>query len=88
MKQIEKLADTLSGYRLSVIEPEGFDRAQVMAGGADCGYFDPVNLQSLLVPGMHVTGELLNVDGDCGGYNLMFAFLSGLRAGENKGAHI
>ena len=88
LMQIENLVDTLTGYKLTIIEPEDFERAQVMAGGADCKFFSPENLQSVLIPGLQVTGELLNVDGDCGGYNLMFAFLSGLRAGENRGAQI
>ena len=62
---------------------EGFDRAQVMAGGVDCADIHASNLESRLLPGLHITGELLNVDGDCGGFNLMFASVCGLRAGLN-----
>ena len=80
---VGRIADTLRGYRLKVTGTEGFERAQVMAGGARCEAFDPRTMESGRCPGLHAAGELLNVDGDCGGYNLMFAFLSGLRAGEN-----
>ena len=62
---------------------EGFEKAQVMAGGTACGEFDPRNMESRKCAGLHVTGELLNVDGDCGGFNLMFAFASGILAGSN-----
>ena len=82
--QIAALAGTLREYRVLIEGPEGFDRSQVMAGGLACGEVDPSNMESRICPGLHVTGELLNVDGDCGGYNLMFAFLSGIRAGANR----
>ena len=83
--QLLSLSETLHGYRLQVKGLEGFDRAQVMAGGVRCDEICADNLESRLCPGLHVTGELLNVDGDCGGFNLMFAFITGLRAGANGG---
>ena len=83
--QLFSLSETLHGYRLQVTGLEGFDRAQVMAGGVFCDEIRPDNLESRLCPGLYVTGELLNVDGDCGGYNLMFAFITGLMAGSNGG---
>ena len=61
----------------------GMEYAQVSAGGADCSQFDPSTMESLLVPGLFEAGEVLTVDGDCGGYNLMFAFASGMIAGLN-----
>ena len=82
--QIGQLAECLTGYTLRIIGTDGFEKAQVMAGGAACGEFNPRNMESLKCSGLHATGELLNVDGDCGGFNLMFAFLSGIRAGENR----
>ena len=82
-EQIGRLSDCLMGYTVHVTGTDGFEKAQVMAGGAACGEFDPRNMESRKCAGLHVTGELLNVDGDCGGFNLMFAFLSGIRAGEN-----
>jgi len=81
--QICALARTMKDYRVHSLRREGFERAQVMAGGADCAEFRPENLESRRCPGLHVTGELLNVDGDCGGFNLMFACATGIRAGRN-----
>ena len=59
------------------------EEAQVTAGGADCSLFDPHTMESDIVSGLHAAGEVLNVDGDCGGYNLMFATASGILAGLN-----
>ena len=81
---LHKIANTSLGYRIKIIGTEGFERAQVMAGGVNCKEIRPDNLESLLQPGLHITGELLNVDGDCGGFNIMFACMSGLRAGWNR----
>lgn len=81
--QISGIANCLLEYRIPVTGLEGFDRAQVMAGGVDCADIHASNLESRLLPGLHITGELLNVDGDCGGFNLMFASVCGLRAGLN-----
>ena len=82
-KQVHAIVKALRSYTLAVLGRSGYDSAQVTAGGANCEEFDPVRMASRICPGLHVTGELLNVDGDCGGYNLMFAFMSGLRAGLN-----
>ena len=82
--QIHRLAAALHGYRMNITGVDGFDRAQVMAGGVSCAQINPENMESMIIPGLHIVGELLNVDGACGGYNLMFAFLSGIRAGKNQ----
>lgn len=82
-KQIRDIVGTLAGYTLRILDRKGFESAQVSAGGFDCGDFDPGTMASRIVPGLHVTGEALNVDGDCGGFNLMFAWASGLLAGWN-----
>ena len=50
--------------------------------GLDTAQFDPLTMESKLLPGLYVAGEMLDVDGDCGGYNLMFAFAGGLLAGQ------
>ena len=56
--------------------------AQVVCGGLDISQFDNL-LQSKLVPNLYACGEVLNIDGECGGYNLHWAFLSGIIVGEN-----
>ncbi len=82
--QLKSISRTLQHYRIPITGTEGLERAQVMAGGVHCGQVHPANLESRIIPGLYLTGELLNVDGDCGGYNLMFAAMCGLRAGRNK----
>ena len=77
------LADLLTDWPLTIRGVKGFDAAQVTRGGADWREFDPATMASRLVPGLHAAGEVLDVDGDCGGFNLMFAFGSGILAGRN-----
>ncbi|MCR5088995.1 MAG: NAD(P)/FAD-dependent oxidoreductase [Oscillospiraceae bacterium] len=69
-------------FCLPVRGVEGFEAAQVTAGGLDCSDFDPDTMQSRLVPGLFACGELLDVDGPCGGYNLQWAWASGMLAGR------
>ena len=61
----------------------GFDQAQVTAGGLRTDEFCPETMESRLVPGLYGCGEVLDVDGDCGGFNLQWAWASGRLAGEN-----
>lgn len=86
-REIGQLAAVMSGFCLTVRGIRGFDSAQVSAGGADVSQFDPATMASRLWPGLHAAGEVLNVDGDCGGFNLMFAFASGFLAGVNGRQH-
>ena len=79
----DHIIETASRYRLNITGNRGFDYAQVTAGGADCRQFDPSTMRSVIIPGLYAAGEVLNVDGDCGGFNLMFAFGSGIIAGRN-----
>ena len=79
---IDRIIDTASSYRVTVTGTKGLEDAQVTAGGISCREFDPFTMESGISTGMHAAGEVLNVDGDCGGFNLMFAFASGLIAGS------
>ena len=81
--QIERIIAQAADFTLAIKGVKGFESAQVTAGGADSGEFDPVTLESRVALGIHAAGEVLDVDGDCGGYNLMFAFGSGILAGLN-----
>lgn len=74
----EDLAYALKNFRLLVRGSLGFDLAQVTKGGIKTNYIDSKTMQSKLVEGLFITGEMLDVDGDCGGYNLTFAFVSGI----------
>lgn len=78
------LAQAIVDFRVPITGTRGFDAAQVTAGGVMTDGFDPRTLQSRLCPGLHAAGEVLDVDGACGGFNLMFATASGLLAGSAK----
>lgn len=69
-------------WRLWVTGSNSFDNAQVCAGGVDTGEVGR-NMESLVVPGLYFAGEILDVDGRCGGYNLHWAWCSGYLAGKN-----
>ncbi len=79
---VSELALSLAAFPVPLTGVRGFDYAQVTAGGVDCEEFDPATLGSRLVPGLYAAGEMLDVDGACGGFNLQFAFASGILAGE------
>ena len=64
------------------------DRCQVRRGGADVAAFDPRTLEARAVPGLHVVGEALDVDAPCGGYNLHWAWASGMLAGRGAVARL
>ena len=72
-------------FRVTLTEPLGMDAAQVTAGGIVTNEFDPTTMESKLVPGLYACGEVLDVDGDCGGYNLQWAWSSGRLAGFSAG---
>ena len=78
---LPKLAQVIGDFAVPVTGVRGFESAQVTAGGVPCAEFDAADMQSRLVPGLYAAGEVLDVDGACGGYNLMFAFAGGLLAG-------
>ena len=81
-KQLTAVAEICHELVLPVTGNMGMEGAQVTAGGIVTMEFDPETLQSRLVPGLYAAGELLDVDGDCGGFNLQWAWSSGLLAGQ------
>lgn len=81
-EELAALARACGDFCLAVTGTEGFDGAQVTAGGLRSSDFDPRTLESRLVPGLFACGELLDIDGDCGGYNLQWAWASGRLAGR------
>lgn len=82
-RDIDRIVHCTENFALVVKGVKEFDSAQVTAGGLATEEFDPVTLSSRMLPGLHAAGEMLDVDGDCGGFNLMFAFGSGILAGLN-----
>ncbi len=71
----------LKAFQVPVTGPEGFEKAQVTTGGIPLRELNASSLESGLVSGLFFAGEILNVDGPCGGYNLQWAFTSGFLAG-------
>lgn len=69
-------------FRLEVIDHRGFEQAIITAGGVDVSEADPHTMGSRLVEGLYFAGEILDVDGDTGGYNLQAAFSTGWAAGR------
>ena len=83
--EIESVCRAVKGLEISLTEPMGMDAAQVTAGGIMTDEFDPETMESRLVPGLYACGEVLDIDGDCGGYNLQWAWSSGRLAGTHAG---
>lgn len=84
-EEIAQVCRTVKDFDIPLTEPLGMDSAQVTAGGALTENFDPRTMESRLVPGLYACGEVLDVDGDCGGYNLQWAWSSGRTAGLHAG---
>lgn len=78
---IEKIADKIKCWRFKVIGTMSWNNAQVTKGGAATDQFYPETMESKLVKGLYACGEVLDIDGDCGGYNLQWAWTSGRIAG-------
>ena len=83
--ELEAVCDTVKCFDIPLTEPMGMDSAQVTAGGIVTAEFNPETMESKLVPGLYACGEVLDIDGDCGGYNLQWAWSSGRLAGESAG---
>ena len=81
-----EIANTLTGLLVKIREPRAFEFAEVTIGGIESGDVDPHTMESRLVPGLFLAGEMLNVHGDLGGYNFQWAWSSGYVAGLEAGA--
>lgn len=81
-EELEALTRTFKDWRILAGGTLSWRQAQVTAGGIRTRDFDPMTLASKKVPHLYATGEVLDIDGDCGGYNLQWAWASGLLAGQ------
>ena len=77
-EEINNILDLLTNFRLNVTGTKSFDNSQVTMGGIDVNEIDINTFETKKISNLFLTGELLDVDGDCGGYNISFAILSGL----------
>ncbi len=80
-KEIYALSNILTSWRFNIVGSQGWGQAQVTAGGVNTDEVDPQTMESKLVEGLYIVGELLDIDGDCGGFNLQWAWSSGYTAG-------
>ena len=79
-KGAKKLASIIKDFRLEVKGTLGFDYAQVTKGGIPFNQICASDMQSVKVKDLYIVGEMLDVDGDCGGYNLQWAYASAMMA--------
>ena len=84
-REAEEVCRAIKAFDIRLTEPMGMDSAQVTAGGMLTEQFDPMTMESRLIPGLYACGEVLDIDGDCGGYNLQWAWSSGRCAGLHAG---
>ncbi len=82
-KLLLQLADTLKAMSFNINDLYDYDMAQLTAGGVSISEINSNTLESKIVNDLYITGELLDIDGICGGYNLTFAILSGIKAGKS-----
>nr|WP_294678577.1 NAD(P)/FAD-dependent oxidoreductase [uncultured Blautia sp.] len=71
----------IKAFPLDIKDGAGFEQAQVCSGGVDTGEIDPCTMESRIIKGLYFAGELIDIDGTCGGYNLQWAWSSGAAAG-------
>jgi len=83
--EAKAVCEAVKNLEIFLTEPLGMDSAQVTAGGVLTDQFDANTMESRLVPGLYACGEVLDIDGDCGGYNLQWAWSSGRCAGLSAG---
>jgi len=79
---VEDLADHIKDFPVEILGVSGFEKAQATAGGISLEEIDSRTMEAKKAPGMYLTGELLDVDGICGGYNLQWAWTTGYLAGR------
>ena len=82
-KEINKLVHAIKNLKLSINDTKGFQGAEVATGGIDTTEINPQTMESKLVPNLFFAGEILDVDGDRGGFNFHFAWVTGMRAANN-----
>ena len=87
-KEIERISAVCKSKKIQVNGTMPFANAQTTAGGIDTSDFDSSTLESSKCPGLFACGEILDIDGDCGGFNLQWAWSSGFLAGSSAVKYI
>lgn len=81
-KEIDTLIKAIKSFEFETLGTTSWNNAQVTAGGILTDEVNPQTLESKLIKGLYITGEILDIDGDCGGHNLQWAWTSGYIAGK------
>lgn len=79
----DKLLEFIKHFRVEIVDTNSFEQAQICAGGVHTNEIDCNTMESVYEKKLYLTGELLDVDGICGGYNLQWAWATGYIAGRN-----
>jgi len=87
-KACQKLSHLIKQFSVSIVDTNGFSNAQVTAGGVSTQEINYLTMESKLNRNLFIVGELLDIDGRCGGYNLQWAWATGYIAGECAGGKI
>ena len=82
-KELNNLINNLFDFEFKVTELGSFDKAQVCKGGIPLTQININTFESQIVKNLYFAGEIIDINGDCGGYNLTFAWISGIKVGEN-----
>ncbi len=85
---IERIAAVLKDFKINISGTRDFSNAQITCGGISTEDFYPENMMSKLCDGLFACGEILNIHGDCGGYNLHLAWVTGRLAGKGAAEFI
>ncbi len=81
----DRLINSLAWTPLTINGHDGFKMAMITRGGVSLKEIDPNTMESRIIKGLYIVGELVDIDGPCGGFNLQWAFASGYLAGELRG---
>lgn len=81
--RLEAMIRYMKKMSMDIVDTNSWDNAQVSAGGVDTTQINPRTMESTIKKGLYITGELMDIDGNCGGYNLQWAWSTGYIAGKS-----
>jgi len=84
--EIEQIFYTLRHQKVTVNGTKGFKESQVSIGGVPLHEINPTSMESMIIEGLFLAGEMVDISGPCGGFNLQWAFTSGFVAGNHAGS--
>ncbi|MFA7135837.1 MAG: NAD(P)/FAD-dependent oxidoreductase, partial [Bacteroidales bacterium] len=87
-KFVIELRESLKNWKIEIVSYTSYERAVITAGGISLNEVYPKTMRSRLIENLFLSGEVLDLDGDTGGYNLQIAFSTGFRAGEEAAAYL